>query len=49
LNGRFSELCGFECRRNLRKSAAGAECLEPDKNIWRQEFPHQADEYEERE
>jgi hypothetical protein len=27
----------------------GAECVEPDKNIWGQEFPHQTDEYEETE
>jgi hypothetical protein len=27
----------------------GAECIEPDKSIWGQEFPHQTDEYEESE
>jgi hypothetical protein len=27
----------------------GAECVEPDKNIWGQEFPQQMDEYEEKE
>jgi hypothetical protein len=26
----------------------GAECVEPDKNIWGQEFPRQTDEYEQR-
>jgi hypothetical protein len=27
----------------------GAECLEPDKNIWGQDFPEQTDEYEQKE
>jgi hypothetical protein len=26
----------------------GAECVEPGKNIWEQEFSHQTDEYEQR-
>jgi len=39
--------------RLLEKSSekhVGAECVEPDKDIWREEeFPHEADEYEEKE
>jgi hypothetical protein len=36
----------------LEKSSekhVGAECVEPGKNIWGEEFPHEADEYEEQE
>jgi hypothetical protein len=36
----------------LEKSSekhVGAECVEADKNIWGEEFPHQTDEYEEKE
>ncbi len=35
--------------RLLEKSSekhVGAECVEPDKNVWGEEFPHEADEYE---
>lgn len=38
--------------RALEKSSekqVGCECVEPDKNIWDMEFPHHADEYEEKE
>jgi len=37
--------------RTMEKSSEkqiGAECIEPGKNIWGREFPHQTDEYEQR-
>jgi hypothetical protein len=34
---------------NSSEKHIGAECVDPDKNIWGQEFTHQTDEYEERE
>ncbi len=34
---------------NSSEKHVGAECVEPDKNIWGEEFPHEADEYEEKE
>ena len=38
--------------KNLEKSSekhVGAECVEPDKNIWTIDFPSEPDEYEEQE
>ena len=39
----------IRAQENSSERHLGAECIEPDKNIWGQEFPHRLDEYEEKE